>query len=250
MGCDSSGMDYPQGTRLERTESIHNGEVTWEEVYHYNAEGQLVMIEDNDEAGHRHVIEYEDGRVLQILRYQKDINKLIRKDSLVYNVDGQIGSKYFIFYPMRAGLPIAKDRTDFEYGSTGQIRRIIDRPSSPDEGEIISEFSWNGSTLDRSKFYVRGNLWSESTYRFDYHANYRKGDPRYLANPVLGGDHNVIRISFRDNHFAIDRACNPCEWNYTYNRRGLPVRLNSGSGYEVRYWYSEVDSEKKCCFGR
>ena len=251
VSCDSNEMEYSQGSRLERIERVQNDEVVWQEVYRYNEENQVIEIEQDTEDGFRYIIEYEGGRVLQILHHKKDLNFIVHKDSLVYNASDRIKNHYYVFYSWETGERLSIGQIDYEYSSIGVLERMIHQVRDEREGEPrIEQLFWSADGVRKVAHYRGNQLRFEFFYTYDNKVNVQRLDPRSLTNPVNSGQYNLISSSARDYTGLLDLACNPCEWSYTYNRQGLPVRLIGHFGSELRYWYSEVESDSKCCFNR
>ncbi len=215
----------------------------WEENYFYDSNNKIYKIEDHRAGGRRYEMEYANGKLKQYTAYRIDDNEKILRDSIVYNLDGDIEKTYHFSINSGENLPLARIYK-FEYDDSGKLaKKYIKRAEKYEEHR---RYYWKGENIERIEHLNgAGRVYWEFFFTYDDKVNYARNIPIYISSPT--SENNVISSSAKDYVGNLDPMCNPCNSSYTYNADNLPVRIAKdirNTRMELRYELPARDTEK------
>lgn len=230
-GCEFGPLDTG-GTRL--VEAKYEGKYgdNWSEKFMYDRKGNLVEIIDRRSGGQRVKIDYAEGRVIQYTTYLLSQDEVIFRDSIGYNPHGLIDKIYS--YSRNAGpdLPLNWIR-EFEYDSLGVLLSKRSNILPSQEVNRLERYYWKGANVERMEFYEDEELRYEYFYTYDDKVNFRKGDPRFLAEPISWSENNITATNWIDYYGNLDLICRPCVNEYLYNLDDRPISITTNWGQKT-----------------
>ncbi len=99
-------IEQSYGTKLISIEYEDSND-SWIENYSYSSDDELIMIEDFRSLGRRYEIEYQNSKLKEYRTLRMDEEKLIFRDSIIYNPNGTIQAIYNFSINSGENLPLS-----------------------------------------------------------------------------------------------------------------------------------------------
>jgi len=210
---------------------------SWSENYTYLPDGKLEKIENFRSLGTRYEMSYQNDRLKEIVIYRIDDNKLIFRDSLLYDTDGVIQSIHHFSTNAGEGVPLSTI-DEFEYDDAFKVSKKSTYSVRADKYTYVKKYFWKNNNIDKIENYTgEDKLRSEFFFKYDNKVNYKKGLPTSASSPLFWDENNITKSEFIDHLGVIDASCNPCKTDYKYNSAGYPIVIEFDYGMKMKLNY-------------
>ena len=232
LSCSKDEFEQTYGTKLisiAYKEDYNSGI----EEYSYSSNDELIMIEDFRSLGRRYEVEYDNGLVKEFFTYRIDNNKLIFRDSILYNADRSIHAIYNFSINSGEDLPLTWIY-EFEYDNESKVTRKSTYFVNIGEYTSIEKYYWKENNIERVMYCDKDEvLYYEYFYEYDNKKNYQKNLSTDLSDPINWSDNNVTSMDWNDYVGNLDIICRPCIAEYVYNLDNYPVSIKYNWGREM-----------------
>lgn len=237
FSCSKDGeFEDTYGTKLITIEYKVDTD-SWLENYTYSSNDELIKIEDFHLLGRRCEITYLNNLVKEFFTYRIDNNKLIFRDSILYNANGTILAIYKFSINSGENLPLTWIY-EFEYSNESRVSKKSTYFVNIGEYTSIEKYYWQGDNITRVEYYNGDELlYYEYFYEYDNKNNYQKERPTSISDPINWSNNNVTKMSYNDYLGNLDLLCRPCIYEYVYNLDNYPVSIKFNSGREMKLSY-------------
>ncbi len=237
ISCSKNkGIEQSFGTKLTSIEYQSNDK-NWTENYTYSSNGELNMVENFYSLGKRYEITYQNDKWQQYTTYQIEEDRLIFRDSFLYNSDGTIQAIYNFSRNSGDDLPLSWIY-EYEYNTEGKVFKKSTYFVTIEAYVSIEKYYWKGDNIERAAYYnADGELYYEYFYEYDDKVNYRKKLAINAADPINWSENNVVKIKWKDYAGNLDLICSPCEATYKYNLDNYPVEITNNWGRTLKLTY-------------
>jgi hypothetical protein len=229
-------LEQSSGTKLisiEYTDDNRN----WLENYYYSNNGKLEEVQNFYSLGRKYSIEYEKDQIKEYSTYKMDENKLIFRDSILYNPDGTIQAIHNFSINSGEDLPLSWIY-EYEYDIENRVSKKLTYYVRIQEYTSIEKYYWNGDNIERAEYYNGDEeLYYEYFYKYDDKLNYKKAIPTSISDPINWAKNNVTEMNWNDYYGNLDLDCQPCIAKYKYNLDNYPVSIefNWGRKFNLKY---------------
>ncbi len=238
IACSNEEVEQSYGTKLTLIEYME-GDRNWVENYSYSSNDKLNMVEDFRSLGRRYEIEYQDKQIKEFSTYRIDNDKLIFRDSIVYNPNRTIQAIYNFSINSGADLPLSTI-SEFKYNNQNKVSKKSTYFVTSDKYFSIEKYYWSENNIEKAEYYNGDEkLKYEFFYKYDDKVNYNKGTPMRTSNPIYWSDNNVTETDWKDYSGTLDLLCGPCIAEYKYNLNNRPVSIKYNWGRKLVLTYVE-----------
>lgn len=235
FSCSKDEFEQTFGTKLVSIDYKDTYD-SWVEDYSYSSNDELIRIEDFG-FGRKYEIEYQNTQMKQFTTYRMDSDKLIFRDSILYNANGTIHAIYNFSINGGQNIPL-NWIYEFEYDNDSKVSKKSTYFVKIGAYTSIEKYYWKKDNIERVE-YCNGDeqLYYEYFYEYDDKINYQKGLPRAMSDPIRWSDNNMTEESWNDYVGNLDKICNPCIGEYIYNLDNYPVSIKYNWGREMKLSY-------------
>ena len=243
---DNNIIEHSTGTKLIsiefKMEAKHRE--NWSYNYYYSNDGKLKEVHSSRGGSLRrnYEIEYDEhDRIKQYSTYDLNENKVIFRDSIVYNSNGTIQAIHLFSINSGKDLPLTFIYK-YEYDTNNRVIKKSTYYASTQEHLSSEKYYWAKDNIERAEHYgspkggafiKAGELKYEYFYKYDDKVNFKKkNDPNYISDPINWSTNNVIELNWNDYLGNIELPCRPCKYEYKYNLDNHPVL--------VKYYWSTL----------
>lgn len=231
--CSKNDENSP-GTKLVSIEYNDDNRI-WTENYSYNSNSELNLIE-NFFPGRRYEIQYENNQLKEYATFRVDEDRLIFRDSIVYNDNGTI-KEINVFSINAGGNSVLSHIYEFEYDERNKVAKKSTYVLSVQEYRSTEKYYWKGENIERVEYYNGEDLSYEYFYKYDNKINYKRDIPTSLSDPVNWSKNNVVEMDWNDFEGNLDVFCKPVTAKYRYNLKKYPVSIKLNRGREMTLEY-------------
>jgi hypothetical protein len=235
--CSKENMiEQSTGTKLISIEYTDDDK-NWLENYYYSNDGKLEEVQNLYSLGRRYEIEYEHERIKEYSTYRIDENKLVFRDSIIYNLNGTIRAIHNFSINSGEDLPLTWIY-EYEYDSEKKITKKSTYFVTIQEFTSIEKYYWSGNNIERVEYCNEDEeLYYEYFYKYDDKLNYKKATPTSISDPINWSDNNVTEVNWNDYLGNLDLICRPCITEYKYNLDNYPVSVEFNWGRKLKLTY-------------
>lgn len=231
-----SEIEQYSGTKLISIEYEDDND-SWIENYSYSSNDELVKIEDFRSLGRIYEIEYQNSQLKEYTTHRIDEEKLIFRDSIIYNSNGTIQAIHNFSINSGEDLPLSWIY-EYEYDNENKISKKSTYFVTIQEYTSIEKYYWNGDNIDRTEYYNGDEeLYYEYFYEYDDKVNYKKEIPSNISDPISWSENNVTEMNWIDYLGNLDLICRPCVAEYKYNLENYPVSIEFNWGRKIKLKY-------------
>lgn len=224
------------GSRLIRI-NYDNGTRNWSQNFNYSSEGKLLSVNNSDVFGRNYELVYEVEKVKEIISIRVSDDSFIDRDEFHYNEFDEISlRKYFRLDSNEDEILSLIDT--FKYDSSNRIIELVSVSVLRNNINYIRKFYWGDDNIEREEYCdENGEVQYEYFYSYDDKNNFKKDLGLYLSDPLNWSNNNIFSTQWNDYYGNLDLICRPCNTYYTYNNYGLPVILDSNTGWRTTQLY-------------
>ena len=234
----SKSEDFEQsfGTKLVSIEYEANND-SWTENYSYLSNGELNMIEDFRSLGRRYEIDHQSSILNEYTTYRIDDEKLIFRDSILYNSNGTIQAIHNFSINLGEDLPLSWIY-EYEYDNENKVFKKSTYFVRTQKYTSIEKYYWGEDNIKRVEYYNGDEeLYYEYFYEYDDKVNYKNDFPTSISDPINWSENNVTKMNWNDYYGYLDIICRPCETEYKYNLDDYPVEIEYSWGGILKLKY-------------
>lgn len=230
-------FEHSSGTKLISIEYKDDYD-SWIKNYSYSSNDELIRIEDFRSLGRRYEIDYQNSQVKEFSTYSMHDNKLIFRDSILYNANRTIHAIYNFSINSGENVPLAWIY-EFEYDNNeSKASKKYTYFVTIGKYTSIEKYYWKGDNIERVEYYNGDEeLYYEYFYKYDNKNNYQKDLPTSISDPVNWSNNNVTKMNWNDYLGNLDLICRPCIAEYKYNLDNYPVSIKFNWGREMKLSY-------------
>lgn len=229
ISCSKEEIEKQSGTQLLSITTQHNTQ-----SFIYNEQNRLVQVKGTAPSIEiKNFLYNNDGTVRRI---NTTNNPYLAIDTFTYNANGQLVEtlQYHLNF---AGKPTLHRMLKFDYDEKGNV--IEKRSYDKDDALYRTEqFDWKGNNIKRYRHYSYYHLDFENTISYDNKKNYKKDNPHFLTDPLDWNSNNIVKIESDVYNTILAPWCNPCLYEYKYNRDNYPVELIPEGGKAISLVYN------------
>ena len=237
VSCSKDGeFEKSTGTKLISIEYEDDND-SWIENYNYSSNGELVKIEDFRSLGRKYEIDYHNSKLNEYKTYRMDEEKLVFRDSIIYNSNGTIQSIHNFSINSGEYLPLSWIY-EFEYDNENKVSKKSTFFVTTQEYTSIEKFYWKGNNIEKVEYYnEKEELYYEFFYEYDDKINFKKIIPTGISDPINWSENNVLKMNWNDYYGNLDIICRPCVTEYIYNLDNYPISIKFNWGREMKLKY-------------
>lgn len=223
----------PQAKIVSIEHKGHNRQ--WIENYTYSPKNELIQIDNYRSSGTTYKMEYKNSKLQEYKTYSRDTDRLIFRDSIVYNEDGNIEAIFHFSGYLANKLSLVKRYT---YNRQNQVSRKSTFFVNANKILSSERYFWDGDVITRVEYYGEDEeLYYEYFYKYDNKVNYKKLIPPDFSNPLNWLNYNIIEMDWHDHYGNLDLICRPCTRSYTYNSKDYPITMRTNWDYSLKITY-------------
>lgn len=187
--------------------------------------------------GRRYEFEYHNDTLKEFTTFVIDENKLVFRDSILYNPNGTIMAIYRFSKNSGTNLPLSW-KYEYEYDNDNKVSKKFCSLVSQGKYNSIEKYYWNENNINKVEYFNGDEeLYYEFFYEYDDKNNYSLNYPTKISDLINWSENNVTEMDFTDHAGNYDIACRPCETNYNYNKDGFPVSIKLDWGRKMKLNY-------------
>lgn len=226
-------LDLAQPIEIAYSYEEGEFEEDWALYYTYDNEGNISTVEDLRSLGTRYVYDYNEENILQERNtYRISNDKLLFRDSMLYNPDGTLMAIYNFSINGGEDMPLSWIY-EYEYNDDNMLSEQSTYFVRAEEYTSTEKYYWSGNNVERKEYYHGKNeaLFYEYFYEYDDKPNTEKlFHKKDLSRIDDWNQNNVIKMDWNDYLGDLHISCRPCKYNYKYNRHGKLTRFTTNSG--------------------
>jgi len=237
ISCSKDNViEQSHGTKLTSIQYEEDND-SWIVNYSYSSNNELIKIEDFRSLGRRYEIDYRNSILKEYTTYRMDEEKLVFRDSIIYNSNGTIQAIHNFSINSGEDMPLSWI-FEYEYNAENKVSKKSTYCVITQEYTSIEKYYWNGDNIGRVEYY-NGNkkLYYEYFYKYDDKINYKKEIPINISYPINRSKNNVTEMNWKDYLGNLDIVCRPCVAKYKYNLDNYPVSIETNWGRKVKLKY-------------
>jgi hypothetical protein len=152
-----------------------------------------------------------------------DTIKLSARDSICYNTNNQVSTRYIFFY--RRDTSRLESIHTYGYDLNGNVSEIkIIHLDTAVAGTII-KYDWqNGNNIRKKTYKLNEELQETEEYTYDDHPNYRLGIPVFGEQKFQGKNNLMSTTRTFSSDTTRSLGCILCNVEYTYGKNGYPIK--------------------------
>jgi len=229
-------IEQSSGTKLTSIEYEDEND-SWIENYSYSPNSELIKIEDFRSLGRRYEIDYQNSKLNEYTTYRMDEEKLIFRDSIIYNSNGTIQAIHNFSINSGEDVPLSWIY-EYEYNVENKVSKKSTYFVTTQEYTSVEKYYWNGDNIERVEYYNGDNeLYYEYFYKYDDKINYKKDIPINISDPINWSKNNVTEMNWKDYLGNLDLICRPCVVKYKYNLDNYPISIEFNWGRKAKLTY-------------
>lgn len=229
-------IEQSSGTKLISIEYEDDND-SWKENYSYSSNDELIKIEDFRSLGRRYEIEYQNSQLKEYTTHRMDEEKLIFRDSIIYNSNGTIKAIHNFSINSGADLPLSWIY-EYEYDNENKVSKKSTYFVTIQDYISFEKYYWNGDNIERAEYYNGDEeLHYEYFYEYDDKINYKREFPTSISDPINWSENNVTEMNWNDYYGNLDLICRPCVAEYKYNLENHPVSIEFNWGRKMKLKY-------------
>ena len=236
--CQDAFSPFSDGTVLSEIRYESNNQ-TWTDKYEYTDDGQVRSVTSDNGLVERDEFTYANGRLLEKRTVQVQNNRLVFRDSMVYNANGQVAFIYKYSINEGADLPLSSIES-LTYDGEGQLIEVSTEFVRVTDYKPRKVYRWRDGNAIQADYYDGDVLQQEFFFTYDDRPALQFENFTNPGNLSLVNENNLIHTDWVDYSGVLDTVCKPCEIAFVYNLNGLPIFLQTNWNLKATFIYQEL----------